>query len=70
MGRIWIKGSDISYYGQIKYIEDYKREPLIVLEHYQLLSEDGDVVFDNTYDEKRSVMLNLSQFDRVEMAEN
>ena len=65
--RIWLKGSDKSYYGQVKFIENYGREPLVVLEYYQFLGNNAEVLFDNTDDAKRTVLLNLSQFERVEI---
>ncbi len=67
--RIWLKDSDKSYYGQVKYRENYGREPLIVLEYYQFLDGNATAIVDHTSDPKRTVMLNLAQFERIEMAE-
>jgi len=67
--RIWLKESDKSYYGQVKYRENYGREPLIVLEHYQFLDEHATAIIDHTSDPKRTVLLNLTQFERIEMVE-
>jgi len=67
--RIWLKDST-SYYGQVKYIEDYSREPLVVLESFQFLNSDEKVVIDNTSNSKYTVLLNLSQFEHVEIADN
>lgn len=66
--RVWLKDSSKSYYGQIKFIEDYEREPIIVLEYYQFLDGDASVLIDNTSEPGRTVMLNLSQFERIELA--
>ena len=56
-------------YGQVKFIENYGREPLVVLEYYQFLGDDAELLFDNTDNPKRTVLLNLSQFERVEIVE-
>lgn len=68
--RVWLKDSKKSYLGQIKYIEDYEREPIIVLEYYQFLGEDSEVLIDNSEDCNRTVMLNLSEFERIELIRN
>ena len=67
--RIWLKESDKSYYGQVKYRENYGREPLIVLEYYQFLDEHATAIIDHTSDPKRTVLLNLTLFERIEMVE-
>lgn len=67
--RVWLRSENISYYGQIKYRENFNREPLIVLEYYQILDEYSKPIVDNTNDKKRSVLLNLSQFERIEIVE-
>lgn len=68
--RVWLRDSNKSYYGKVRYHENHGREPIIVLEYYQFLGDDAQVIVDNTNDPKRSVMLNLSQFERIELAEN
>ena len=64
--RVWINDG-YSYYGQIKYSEDYEREPIIVLCYYQMLGPNQEIIFDNTDDDSRMVMLNLKNFERIEM---
>lgn len=67
--RIWIPDSDRSYYGQIAAMENYSREPLILLKNYQFLDDDATVLIDNSADETRTVLLNLSKFERVEIVD-
>ena len=68
--RVWRKDSACSYMGQIKYIENYAREPIIVLHRYQYLDEDGEPLIDHSDEPERSVMLNLSGFGRIELIED
>ena len=67
--RVWLPDSSNSYYGQIKLLETYSREPLVLLEYYQYLDKYAKPIVDNTDDPKRTVLLNLSQFERIEIVE-
>ena len=67
--RVWLKDCANSYYGQIKYIDNHAREPLLVLVNYQYLDEDEEMIVDNSNNPKRTVLLNLSQFECVEIVE-
>ena len=44
--RIWLKDSDKSYYGQIRFMDNYEKEPIVVLENYQFLDGDSNVLVD------------------------
>jgi len=66
--RVWLKDSGASYYGQVRYYEQKAREPVICMEHYQYINEKEELVIDHTSDDKRSVILNLKDFDRIETA--
>ncbi|MBQ9330009.1 MAG: hypothetical protein IJ221_03385 [Oscillibacter sp.] len=65
--RIWPDDSGMSYLGQMKYMEEHEREPLIVLQKYQILDEHSKVVLDYTEDPRRMVMLNLKGFRQVRL---
>lgn len=65
--RVWLKDSGKSYLGQVRYIEDYAREPIMVLERYQFLDDDAKPLFDHSADAKRAVVINLSAFERIEI---
>lgn len=65
--RVWLSESGKSYMGQMKYLENYEREPIVVLEHYVFLDDDGSELVDNSKDNTRTVMLNLRNFERIEM---
>lgn len=65
--KVWLRDSEQSYYGQIKYAENFRREPIIVLEYWQLLDSDGTVLEDAASDKKYCIVLNLSKFERVEV---
>lgn len=64
--RIWLPNSERSYYGQLAAMEDYSREPIVLLCNYQFLDEGGEPLNDNVADASRTVLLNLSHFERVE----
>ncbi len=67
--RIWLPDSGRSYYGQVAAMENYRREPIVLLRNYQFLNDDGTPLIDNVADSSRSVLLNLSGFERVEFVE-
>lgn len=67
--RIWLPDSGRSYYGQVAAMENYRREPIVLLRNYQFLNDDGTPLIDNVADSSRSVLLNLSGFERVEFVD-
>ena len=67
--RIWLPNSERSYYGMVAAAENYNREPIILLRNYQFLDDDGTTLIDNVADTRRTVLLNLSGFERVEIVE-
>lgn len=67
--KVWLPGTETSYYGQVKYTENYPDESLVVLEYYQILDKDDNVLVDNTSNPKYTVVLNLAKSDRVEIVE-
>lgn len=68
--RIWLPDSGRSYYGQVAAMENYRREPIVLLRNYQFLNDDGTPLIDNVADSSRSVLLNLSGFERVEFVDS
>lgn len=68
--RIWLPDSERSYLGQVSYREDYERAPIVVLEQYQFLEDDGTVMYDNSDDDSKRVVLNLRKFERVELTDS
>lgn len=67
--RIWLPDSGRSYYGQVAAMENYRREPIVLLRNYQFLNDDGTPLIDNVADSSRLVLLNLSGFERVEFVD-
>lgn len=65
--RVWLNDSNKSYLGQIKYVENYEREPIVVLEYYQFIGEDNEILVDNSQKPERTVMLNTQGFERIEL---
>ncbi len=67
--RVFMKDGS-SYLGLYKYGELFKSEPIIVLETYQKLDKDTDVVIDNSKNLNELIMLNTKDFDRIEITYN
>lgn len=64
--RIFMKDGS-SYLGQYRHGEPFKSEPIIVLETYQKLDKDGDVVIDNSQILTEKIMLNTKDFEKIEL---
>ncbi len=58
---------DTSYYGVFKYVEENNREPIVVLSNYQYLDKDGKILIDRFRQEEDIIMLNTSQFTKIEI---
>lgn len=68
--RVWTKSSEGSYLGQIKYVENYEREPIVVLEYYQHLDSEYNILEDYTDNPGFTIMVNLKEFERIEITED
>ena len=64
--RVFMKDGT-SYFGQYRYGEPFKSEPVIVLATYQKLDEDTDIVIDHSNDSNEFIMINTKDFDRIEI---
>lgn len=64
--RVFMKDGT-SYYGQYRYGEPFKSEPIIVLATYQKFDKDTDIVIDHTGDSNEFIMINTKDFDRIEI---
>ncbi len=64
--RVFMKDGT-SYLGQYRYGEPFKSEPIIVLATYQKLSQDAEIVIDNSQNKNELIMLNTKDFDRIEI---
>lgn len=56
------------HYGQYKYGEENKSEPIIALVHYQIKDMDDNILCDYTKNDNEVVLLNLKDFERIEIA--
>ena len=65
--RVYMKNG-VSYYGRYRFGEPFKSEPIIVLETYRKLDEQGKTIYDFTEDQERFIMINTKNFDRIEFA--
>ncbi len=67
---VWLRifmNDGSSYLGQYRYGEPFKSEPIIVLETYQKLNNDGDIVIDNSQIPTEKIMLNTKGFEKIEI---
>lgn len=64
--RVFMKDGT-SYYGQYKYGEPFKSEPIIALTTYQKLNQNNDVVIDNTKNPNELIVLNTKDFEKIEV---
>ena len=64
--RVFMKDGS-SYFGQYRYGEPFKSDPIIVLATYQKLDKDSDVVIDNSQNMNELIMVNTKDFDRIEI---
>lgn len=67
--RVFSKDEQKSYLGQCRFHESHKNEPIIVLIKYQILDEYNDVICDYSNNVNRKIVLNLKDFERVEVVD-
>lgn len=60
------KENNTQYLGLYQYCEEYEREPLIALSHYQVLDMDGNII-DNQSKSGNIILLNTKNFEKVEI---
>jgi hypothetical protein len=65
--RIYLKDGENTYIGQIFMCEENQREPIIVLGGYQHVKINGKVLADYSDNDKEFIILNLKDFDRIQM---
>ena len=64
--RVFMKDGS-SYLGYYRFSEEYEREPIIGLTHYQKLDKDSDVVIDYSDNDDEVLLVNTEGFDRIEV---
>lgn len=64
--RVFSKDGEKSYFGFCDICELHSREPIVVLSRYRIVDSQDNVIFDGTTDESSRMILNLSDFERVE----
>lgn len=65
--RVYSKDGKKSYLGLCVNWEPDSREPIVYLKKYQILNEYGEVLVDNFNKKDRSIVLNLANFERVDL---
>lgn len=64
--RVYMKDGT-SYLGQYRFGETRKSEPIIVLRTYQKFDADTNILLDFTQDPNRYIMINTSEFEKIEI---
>lgn len=64
---VYSKDGNRVYYGQYRYGEESKSEPIIALMHYQIMDMDGDILCDYSNDDNELILINLNGFERIEI---
>lgn len=67
--RVFSNDDEKSYYGFCTFCELHSREPIVVLSRFRILDNHDNVIFDGTDDESRSMMLNLKDFEKIEVVQ-
>lgn len=65
--RIFAKDYSKSYCGQCTYYENDEKEPIVVLSRYQIFDSSAEVICDYSNDNTASIVLNLKDFERVDI---
>jgi hypothetical protein len=68
--KIKLKGNLRQYLGMICLCEQNEREPLIMLGRYQILNEEGVVLFDYSEDLKHKLIVKIKDLEIAELIEN
>ncbi len=67
--RVFSNDGKESYYGFCDICELHSREPIVVLSRYRILDDSGNVIFDGTNNESSRMILNLKDFERIEVVQ-
>ena len=65
--RVFKKDYSKSYCGQCTFYENDTREPIIVLSRYVIYNDNAEVICDYSNDDTASIVLNLKDFERVDV---
>lgn len=67
--RVFSKDGEKSYYGFCDICELHSREPIVVLSRYRILDNNDEVIFDGTDNKASRMILNLKDFERIEVVQ-
>lgn len=67
--RVFSKNSERSYFGFCDLCELHSREPIVVLSRYRILDNRNNVIFDGSDDLSNRMILNLKDFEKVELVQ-
>lgn len=67
--RVFSNDGEKSYFGFCDLCELYSREPIVVLSRYRILDDHDNVIFDGTNDLSNRIILNLKDFEKVEVVQ-
>lgn len=67
--RVFMPDDHLTYLGQIELLEENQREPILLLGKYQVIGMDGDVIVDYSEKPTEKIILNLKNFEKIELIE-
>lgn len=64
---VYLNSRELVYLGQFKYGEEFVNKPLIVLEHYQIMNLDGEIIHDYSDDSNEVALIDTKNIERIEI---
>ena len=65
--RVFTDDPDITYLGCVDNYEDKTSDPKIILNKYQIINLNGDVIVDHSKNGDEYVVISVKSFDRIEV---
>lgn len=64
---VYLNSRELVYLGQFKYGEEFVNKPLIVLEHYQIMNLDGEIIHDYSDASNEVALIDTKNIERIEI---
>nr|DAF85529.1 MAG TPA: hypothetical protein [Siphoviridae sp. ct5jB2] len=64
---VYLNSRELVYLGQFKCGEEFVNKPLIVLEHYQIMNLDGEIIYDYSDDSNEVALIDTKNIERIEI---
>lgn len=64
---VYLSSSELVYFGQFKYSEEFAVKPIIVLERYQIIDMDGNIKSDYSNNPSEVAVIDTKNIERIEI---